>query len=510
MNKISGVLLGIFLLALLIRFLFFPENIYFGFDQARDAYVVKDILRGDLKIVGPPTSFEGLHHGVLYYYILAPLYGLGNSSPEFVAAVLRVINALGVFLIFYLTKILFNKNVAVTSALLFATSFEATQFSIYMGNPSLAILSVMLIYLGLALVIFKKRWFGLPISLLGLGFSIQFQFALIYLIIPYLIILILFHKSFIKLPIKIWLVSGLVFIFSLITFILAELKYNFPTVHGLIALMNSPHSKNLINVINTYFYTTLKMITFNITGQIIIEKVVAVVLLIFFIYLLWKKIETRKLIFLGIWFFSLIITFIVNGGVNLQKEIPLYYPNIGVSISLLIFASFIIGKIWHKNMMWAVILIALILFGNFSLITKFNLHGTVSEIDVQQGMLLSDEKKVLDHIYQDAGGEPFAVKALTMPLYINTTWSYIFEWYGQGRYGYLPIWNGKNAEGFPGNLKVQEAQEGLPGKRYVIVEPTRGIPDYLINDFFKEEGYFTKVVEISEVGMFKIQKREKF
>ncbi|MBI4035448.1 hypothetical protein HY383_00720, partial [Candidatus Daviesbacteria bacterium] len=62
-------LIAIFVLAIFLRLLYFPQNTYFGFDQARDAFAVQGILNGDLKIVGPPTANQIFHHGVLYYYI---------------------------------------------------------------------------------------------------------------------------------------------------------------------------------------------------------------------------------------------------------------------------------------------------------------------------------------------------------------------------------------------------------------------------------------------------------
>lgn len=76
-------LLGIiFLLAVIIRFLYFPNNIYFAFDQARDAFVVQELLQGNLRLVGPTTLIEGLFHGALYYYIFAPFYFFGGGNPE--------------------------------------------------------------------------------------------------------------------------------------------------------------------------------------------------------------------------------------------------------------------------------------------------------------------------------------------------------------------------------------------------------------------------------------------
>jgi hypothetical protein len=497
------VLFLIFIAAVIVRLLYFPNNIYFGFDQARDAYASLEILKGDLKLIGPTTAFEGLHHGVLYYYILAPLYGFGNMSPEFTAAVLRILNALGVFLIFLTAKTIFSNRVGIMAAILFAFSFEQSQFSIYMGNPTLAVLSVLIMYLGLALVIFTKKGWGLPLAVLGFGMSVQFQFALSYLIIPLILILTIYRKIFFRLSIKIWGFSLLFLVLSLGTFLLAELKYNFPTLHGLLAISQSGAGKNFGMIFSTYFYTINKMVAYNLTNNL--SVVTAFILGGLFIWFVKKE---KKLIFLSLWFFSLVITFFVNGGVDIKNTTPLYYPNVGVSISLLIFVAFLIDKITFKFL--SIALIGAILLSNLSLIKVFNPKGNFSEISVQQGMIIGDQKEVLNRIYDEVSGQPFAVKAVTMPLFVNTTWSYLFEWYGKEKYGYVPIWNGKNAQGYPGNLIVDEKQETVPEKRFLIIEPTRGIEQYLIDDYIKEEDYFTKVVDEESIGAFIIQKREKF
>jgi len=94
------ILLFIFLSAVLLRFLYFPDNTYFGFDQARDAFAVREILSGHFKITGPPTATGIFHHGVLYYYLFAPLYFFSGGDPVAVSLFLRVLNAAGIFLLF--------------------------------------------------------------------------------------------------------------------------------------------------------------------------------------------------------------------------------------------------------------------------------------------------------------------------------------------------------------------------------------------------------------------------
>lgn len=505
------LLLIIFAAALFIRFLFFPINIYFGYDQARDAYNALEIFHGHLKLIGPTTSFPGLNHGVLYYYLLVPLYGLTKMNPEWVAAVMRIFNAVGVLLIFYLGKILFNKWIGLLAAFLFAISFEQTQFAIYMGNPSLGSLSVMLMYLGLALVIFQKKFWGLALATLGFGLSVQFQFASTYLVVPFLLILIFFRKSILRMPIKIWSWSAAALVITLSTFILAELKYNFRAIHSLLALSQINSYKTIVTIFNTYFFTISRMFKYNLVGEFPWWWIVGIILMVVIWWMIKQREYRSQLIFLLIWFLGVLITFLIHGGVeNLQKDVPLYYPNVGVSISLLIFVAFSIYQIFLKSKILAAAVVLLIVLANFHLIWTLNYKGTISEIDVQQGMLLGDQKKVLDYLYQTSGGQPFAVKAVTLPFDVNTTWSYLFEWYGKDKYGYLPIWNGKNALGFPGNLLVQETQENLPNNRYVIIEPTRGIAPHLIDNFLQEENYFTKVIAEKKFGQIIVQEREKF
>lgn len=489
-----------------MRFLFFPENIYFGFDAARDAFTALDILQGHLKLLGPSTSYEGLFHGVLYDYVIAPVYLISRGAPEGLSIFLRITNALGILLIFYLTKILFDKKVALISALLLAISFEQTQFALYMGNPSPSALTVPLMYLGLTLVIFAQKNWGLSLAAFALGLSIQFEFALFYLILPFVILIGIFRNEFKKIPLKDWGFAAFSFAFSVSSFILAELKYNFRTIRTLISQGSQNPDKSPLIILQSYLDTISAMIRFNFLGESPFRLIFALFIFLIFIFLIikFKKIR-QQLIFLGVWFFCLIFAYLLGGGRATGEQ--LYYTNIGISQALIIFISLLLIFVYNKSKIICFSLLAVLLFFNVQQILKYNPRGTITAITVQQQMLLQDEKRVLDIIYTDAGGEMFAAKALTMPLMINTTWSYLYEWYGKEKYGYLPIWGDINAPGYPGNLQVIDAQSKLPAKRYLIVEPVKGIRAYDIENYFKIEGFFTDIVWEKKVGVFTIQKR---
>lgn len=498
-------LIIIFILALIIRFLYFPDNIYFGFDQARDAFATKEIISGNFKVAGPPTTFSGLNHGVLYYYIYAPFYYLGGGDPAIVSGLLRVLNAAGVILIFILASALFNRSVGYIAALLFAFSFEQTQFSLYLNHPSLAVLSIMIMFMGLALTVFKREKRGVILAAFGLGLSIQFEFILNYLIVPFLAIIILFRKE-IFFDRRNFFLAAITFFLTISTYIIAEFKFGFISFQSLPALL-AGSEKSISNIFAGYLFGLNQIFRFNLSNSLQ-NNLLIVFFLIAFLKLFFSR-ENKKFIFLGIWFFSLFTIYIVNGGGDISSQVVQFHPNVGVSISLLIFISYLIYNLSLKSAFFATMIMGLIIFINLSMILKYNPAGSIAEINAQSGMILSDEKKVLDFIYTDSAGKPFAVKAITMPFFINTTWSYLFEWFGQKKYGYLPVWGGNNAAGYYGNLVVIDAQDKLPENRYLIIEPLRGIPAHMISDFLREEGYFSNLVQEKKIGSFIVQKRVK-
>src|SRR3989344_5344584 len=213
----------LFFLTFILRILFISQGaVSFHYDMARDAFLALQLWSGDLKILGPPTSTPGLFHGALYYYLLAPFYGLGKGDPRVAATALSFLNSLAVFPIIFLAKDLFKSNKwAILSGLFFAVSFEANQYGSWLSNPSPAILTVTLFFY------FLRSWqngkkSSLFWAVLSACLSFQFQFFLIYLL---LLIPIFGYLFKIKTNLKQVVISVIILILGLSSFIIAALKF---------------------------------------------------------------------------------------------------------------------------------------------------------------------------------------------------------------------------------------------------------------------------------------------
>ena len=508
--KMPKILYFIFVLGILIRFLNFPDNINFAYDQARDSFASLDILKGDFKIIGPPTTAsDKIFHGALFYYILAPIYFFSGNSPEVAAAFLRILNASGVFLVFYIGSLVFNRSVGLISAFLFAISYEQSQYAIFFGHPSPAAISILIYYLGLALLIFKNNPYGLVISLIGLGLTIQFEDVNALLLLSFTAYLLFFYKKLKFLNLKIIILGLGGFLITISSFILVELKYNFRTIDAIIDTAQSFDSGSSVNL--SYVFSVIqRLIHDNFFANDLAANFLIILFLLTFIFLAYIKKFRNIDFFLGFWFLGGLLPHFLATKFS-------YYYSPGATVSLLILVSFLIFSrslpriiVRGSNTILFGLIIAVITFSNLNLILNQNSKGVNSDFVIQPGMILGNQKKALDYIYGEASGEPFAVNALTVPLNVKTTWDFLFNWYGKEKYKSIPVWYGNVAEGFYGELPKISSRSDVPKSQFLIIEPTVGIDEAVVNNFLKEENYFTKVMSEKTFGTIIVQKREKY
>ena len=445
------ILFAFFVLALVARWWYLPAKaISFAYDQARDAFVVQEILGGHLKILGPPVSgIPGLYHGVLYYYIIAPAYLLGHGSPIVVAYWLSFLNSLGVFIVFYLAYLLTKRVLpSLLSALIFAISFEASQYANLLTNASMAVWFVPILYIGLYLWITKFSKWAPIITGLGFGFAVESEIALVYHLAPILLWLVVFRKNILRKELIKFVAS---FLLAVSSMILVEFKFGFRGVNGLLYLFTGQDAivqqKEFSDFVVTYFNQLGNTISYTIFPLNIVFGALAGFISIFYSFVHDIGILKKSIFSWQTFLLSYVGAYIVAlpfGGWNMRHIM------VGATAGVAIFAGIFIWKFLSKNILVLTLVLVAILSTNIIKILKENANGQTI-FPLQVDLVLSKELRAVDYTYKKANGKNFSISTLTSPLFVNTLWSYLYNWYGKGKYGYLPFWRGRDQVGQLGN-----------------------------------------------------------
>ncbi len=501
MKRYQWFFLGlIFLLAVCIRFYNFKENTYFGFDEARDAYISRAIYEhGDWKLIGPPANgVTGLNHGVLHWYIVGILYLVGGGSPYLVSLVYRFLNGLAVFPIFWIADRLFGRRAAYLATLLFAFSFEATQYGMYVGNPSLAVFSWIGLFAGAVIIYkFKNKFWGLPLMAIGIASGAQFELFLVSLVLVGLLILILLRQEIRKIKVRSWLLSLVLGVSIISPYIFGELKNGFRSFKIIFSLAISGH--NVAGNESRWFVFAKRWILiwydnflpWNNKGLWFL----AIAISIYWLFQARKKMEYRLIL---TWIFGGVFVFML-GTYNA------YFINVGIGTGLIIALGAFLDNLFDKNRYLVSALVVIALAGNWSQTFRRNSEGLNEDIKAQQFMLLSDEIRVVNRMYAWANKRSFTIRVTSMPYNIQTVWSYLFDQYGKPYFGYLPYYETGNALGYPGYLP--QPKSGTTCVRFYLREPIGGIPMNLVKQDIESENYFSKVEETVNIGHFYLEKR---
>lgn len=513
-KKTLYILLSLIVLAFFVRLIHF-RHMTFGYDQARDAIMALEIWSTDpVKLLGPSTDIQGLFHGSLYWYLISPGYILSDGDTLFVRFFQMITLLAVVPLTYFLAiKITRNRTIAIISAILSVFSFEAVQYSRWMSNPTPALLTVPVFFYGLWLSLQKKQ-VGLPIMFIAFTLSVQFQFFLLYLL-PIMIFAgfyIIFTKGLRSLLTKSVVFPMIVGLLFLLPFVLAEARFDFQGLKALTGFFTSGRiSEDGIDFIYKMTKFVNSLIS-NIHNNIIDinRSYAALYMILLAIYValvaLFRKSMRLPVLFLIFWFLS-------PGIIYPVEENNAYFLNIGNMYPLLILTAMLVWDFTQEMRSSARPYILTLLVGgmiasNVYLITTQNVHGEVL-FSVQKHVDLEMEKNIIDWMYKESDGESFSVNTLTNPLFVNTTWAFLFDTYGRQRYGYMPFWAGDEIDERYAGYSISFSDQGFDIDKlmFLIIEPGPSIPNEYMVAYTLYENVRSEFLEEREFGSFRVQKR---
>ena len=127
-----------------------------------------------MPLLGPPTSIGDVHHGAVYYYLLAPAaYLTGGDSPLAVTALIALAGIAAVLVTWWLARDIGGPVAGLVAGLVMAVSASAVDESTFIWNPNLIALSSAIALAGAwrAWSTGRPRWWLLA----GLGTAITMQ-----------------------------------------------------------------------------------------------------------------------------------------------------------------------------------------------------------------------------------------------------------------------------------------------------------------------------------------------
>ena len=219
-------------------------NFPYWFDLGRDAIVSREIIENkDIKIQGPSASGtdDTIYHGVMFYYLIGPLYTLFQGDPQYVMYAVIAFSSLGIIPFYLLTLSITKKEkIANIAAILYIFSHEMFKGATWLSNPVIATVSLPFFFYFFWQIFFEKNRKLLPWLLLSL--AVTHQAGILYA--PWwLLIFIGFFIEYKENTIKKWklstiIYSAIAYTLGVSTMILTQLKLMAAGIFTLESLSN--------------------------------------------------------------------------------------------------------------------------------------------------------------------------------------------------------------------------------------------------------------------------------
>lgn len=465
------------------------NNFLFGIDSARDFVDVREMVElKKLRLTGPNTAINGLYNGPFWYYLLAVGYFFSQGDPYSAILMQIVLWVIGGYFLLKLVKS-FNLFLVIPIGLLWVSSNYLVLTNLYSFNPTpVAMLSPLFIYLLVKYLEKSKAVYVILIWLLaGIFFNLEMNFGVF---APIIIILsvVFIEKKLLKQK-WFWLGAG-VFILTLLPQVIFDLKHQFIMSKAILRHLSENSDTNFylltrIQTISASFYNTFLPTLLN--ERLLVVGILIASLPIFLGFIKRKtkdKIVLVSLIFIVIPFLGYLFLPVTVNPWHLGGEMAVSLILVGYLLQKL-FTSNCLGKITGSILTVSIIYFALFNIGKFFIYDrgKPSLDPT----------LFRNEIAAIDYVYQKAQGKNFKVYAY-LPSVYDYSYQYLFWWYGQKKYGYVPgeyAYLPDRPKYIPGQDNFSGKKESFSGLVFLIKEPDRN---------YTRSGWEGELIELKSVG----------
>lgn len=436
-------------------------NFLFNMDNARDMVDLREmVVLHKPRLIGPTSAIEGFFNGPFWYYLLAVPFILSGGNPY--ASIIMEI-ALWAIGGFFLLKLVgrWGKWLILPAGILWIASNYIVLANLYAFNPNpVTLLAPLFVYL-LVEYLEKNKAIHIILTwfLAGLFFNFEMNFGVF---TPLIILASVILTGNIKLLKQRWFWIGvLVFVLTVLPQVIFDLKHQFIMSKALLRHLseNSSGAFDLLKrfqAISSGFFDTFSATLMN-------HKLLAVIILILLIPVLLKKgndkVVSVSMIFIAVPFLGYLILPVTVNPWHLGGEMAVSLILIAYLLKKLKIISFLLS-------------LAIIFFGISNIANFFMRDFAKPNLDPS---LYKNEISAIDYVYKYANGRNFKVYAY-LPSVYDYPYQYLFWWYGQKKYGYIPgeyVYSPNKPTYISNQDKFQGRKDNLSGLVFLIKEPDR-------------------------------------
>lgn len=483
------VIFCLVLVGLTLRLVWDPHRIIWSFDQARDSFVVRELLRNfDLILVGPQTEYYGLFHGPLYYYFIAPFYALAGGETPLPVLAITLLTYSSIFPLYLLINSVTKSRLAgIFGVFVFSVSYAFIEYARWLSNFSLAIPFLIWSYFFLFQILKKKErvknYFLLGVAV---GLSIQAEmFFGIYAVTVFLALVLQRRK--LKNIIS-YVLGGA---FGLLPLILSEIKFGFRGALILLGVLKTDASglnpsSSILGYIKHLGLSTKFAVS---GGQDTFALIVLLALVSLFIYFFRKNIEILSLI---------LIIALSHFALFFFNYVDAVFLDLGFSTLLVIIFSLVLFKllVFSKPLFFGIIALFLLFQANNYKLYLLSNRPFDHYRFIQEPSTLYHKEQVLEAIYHKAGGREFSFASFGTPFGVRTVWASVFELYARENKLQIPKWYGYYANGYPGE-NIFEIAKKPSGLHVVLLESNLSglVPEPIVREHMGNQDTHTKIDE---------------
>lgn len=417
-NYLAPVLL-IVLVALVLRLIWLPQTAKFFFDEATHTQTVwSRISQRQIIYLGPAFLDKKGQTAFLppfYYYLIAPAITAGRGSPLGAYVETAIFGAMGIGLIFWIGRSLFDYRAGLVGAWLGAVNFRLITIERQLWNPNFLPFFSAAYYLCLWQVLSGKKKFLIPAGFCA-GLLVSLHASALLIILPSAICLVGFNR--LKNSARIWLGSVGAFLLPLFPWIDYELKNGFVNTKAARFVLFQYTDTELFS--GTFFQSVsrsfLRFISafqdllFQHKADSLVWLATFVLLVRYLVAVRDKKYPNRRQ-----WLFLLTMIFVFILEASLFR-LPIWdyywltiFPLLFVVLGVLI-AQSVRSKI--TLVIGVVLVLAYTVFqfmflGDFF---KFSLtRGTREDLDKSENIVLADSSALVDFVARDSNSQSFEI-----------------------------------------------------------------------------------------------------